>query len=364
MPKGLYIHIPFCVQKCRYCDFVSYTCGDKDGYIKALCRELDLYRGESVDTVFIGGGTPTVLSPHLLDMLFSHINKTFRLCGDTEWTVEANPKTVNKEKLSIMREHGVNRISVGVQSFCDKELEKIGRVHNALEAAETLHMVKEYFENFNIDLISALPYQNMASFSETVNKAIAFSPTHISCYSLILEEGTPLYCENEKNPLPIPDEDTEREMYGAAVEMLQRAGYTQYEISNFAKSGLECRHNLKYWNCEDYIGAGVAAHSLINGIRFGNTTDMSEYIQGNRVKEKLILTPEDMGAEYIIMTLRLRKGIDVTEFKHRFGIDFETKYKKQIEKFISFGLMERTAVGFRLTDEGINVSNSVLCEFV
>ena len=364
MKKGLYVHIPFCVQKCKYCDFISFTSCDYSEYIDSLCNELDLWKGENVDTVFIGGGTPTVLPTKLIDKLFAHINLTFKPEQNTEWTVEANPKTVDKEKLELMSSLGVNRISLGVQSFNDNELKRIGRIHTSKEAQETILLIKEHFDNFNIDIISALPDQTYESFINTLRTAVGFNPAHISCYSLILEEGTPLHAEHQKSPLSLPDEDTERDMYSSMIDFLENNGYHQYEISNFSKPGYECRHNLKYWHCEDYIGVGVAAHSLYNGVRNENTSELAEYLKGNYSNEKTVLTPSDKMSEYIIMSFRLREGLDEKEFYKRFSIDFSKEYKKALERFISMGLIEKTPTGYRLTRDGINVSNSILCEFV
>lgn len=364
MNKGLYVHIPFCIRKCKYCDFISFTSCEYEAYVDALCKELDMYKGEKIDTVFIGGGTPTILPLNLIEKLFVHINNTFSLSNDTEWTVEANPKTVDSEKLNMMRSLGVNRISLGVQSFNDAELTRIGRVHTAKEAKETISLIARYFDNFNIDIISALPEQSQESFLRTLDIATSFDPTHISCYSLILEEGTPLFDEHRIKPLNIPDEETEREMYQDAVMLLDSKGYKQYEISNFAKDGYECRHNLKYWNTSDYIGVGIAAHGLLKGVRYENTSDLKSYINGDFCCEKTVLTEEDKIAEYIIMTLRLRSGLNTNEFRNRFNKDFYSEYKMQIERFISLGLLEKTVSGFRLTDEGISLSNTVLCEFV
>lgn len=364
MKKGLYVHIPFCIKKCKYCDFVSFTNSDYEEYIDSLCNELDLWKGEIVDTVFIGGGTPTILPNKLIDKLFSHINKTFKIENNAEWTVEANPKTVDEEKLEIMRSLGVNRISLGVQSFNDRELKRIGRIHNSYEAIETADLISKYFKNYNIDLISALPEQTKESFMNTLNTAISLNPTHISCYSLILEEGTPLYKEHLLSPLNLPDEDTEREMYNSMIDFLDKGGYKQYEISNFAKSGFECRHNIKYWHCDDYIGTGVAAHSLIDGVRRENTTNLVNYINGNYCAKKSTLTQSDKIAEYIIMSFRLRCGIDEKDFENRFGKVFYEEYNNIIDRYIALGFIEKTECGFRLSMDGISVSNSILCEFV
>lgn len=365
MARGLYIHIPFCIKKCSYCDFVSFAYEDKDAYLDALCSELDLWRGESVDSIFIGGGTPSCLSAAQMERLFSYINSCFTTTPDCEWSIEANPKTLDAEKLTVMRNAGCNRLSVGVQSFSDKELLRIGRAHSAHEAAQTLELARRAgFDNINIDLMSALPGQSIESFGQTLDEALAFEPEHISCYSLILEEGTLLYEEERKGTLELPDEETERAMYALAQKKLAGAGYIQYEISNFAKPNRECKHNLKYWRCEEYIGAGLAAHSYIGGERFYNTDDMQQYLSGTRTAGGEKLTEDDMRAEFIIMALRLREGISEREFRKRFGMDFYESYRGVTDRFISLGLMEKTNDGFRLTDDGICVSNSVMCEYV
>ena len=363
MSNGLYIHIPFCMKKCKYCDFVSFECGDKDAYIDALINELKQYTGTEIDTVFIGGGTPTTLDLKQTERLFSHINNTFKLAKDTEWTVEANPSTFDSEKLKLMKVLGANRLSIGVQSFSDIELKALGRIHTAEKAKEAIELAKEYFENINIDIISAVPNQTKASFVKTLDTATSLNPTHISCYSLILEEGTPLFAEYEQGKLILPDEDEEREIYENACERLEREGFLQYEISNFAKKGFECRHNLKYWHLNDYIGAGVAAHSLIGDKRRENTSDLSKYIKGEYIEIEEILSKNDLKFEYIIMTLRLIDGLSSREYSERFASDFYTDYKEQVDKFINLGLMQRTDTGFSLTKRGISLSNSVLCEF-
>lgn len=361
--RGLYVHIPFCVQKCSYCDFVSFTCGEKDAYLGALEDEFDSWRGERIDSVFIGGGTPTSLDAKQLERLLCCINTRFDVKG--EFTIEANPKTLDCKKLDVLKSGGVNRISVGVQSFNDIELKSIGRIHNADDAKRTISLIHDCgFDNVSIDLMSALPNQTLKSFRQTLDTAINLGLTHISCYSLILEEGTPLWREHTNSALKLPDEDTEREMYALAQDVLEASGYRQYEISNFAKDGFECRHNLKYWRCEEYIGTGLAAHSYIDGVRTANTADMAEYLAGGRVCERTVLSGEDMRAEYIIMALRLAEGVKTDDFYRRFGVDFYSEYRDITDKFIKLGLMERTDSGYRLTVNGINVSNSVMCEYV
>ncbi len=364
LDKGLYVHIPFCVKKCRYCDFVSFTNGNKREYLSALMEEMKKYSGEKVNTVFIGGGTPTSLDSDELYDLLVFIGKNFEISNNYEWTVEMNPKTFDIKKLEMMKAAGVNRVSVGVQSFCDSELEIIGRIHNSSEAKEAIAVTREIFPNFNIDLMSALPGQSIESFISTVNTALSFSPAHISCYSLILEEGTELFEMNEKGILNLPDEDSERKMYETTKMILEDNGYYRYEISNFAKKGFECAHNLKYWSCDEYIGVGLAAHSYIDGVRYANTSCMKNYLEGKTEEERISLTKKDMKSEYIIMSLRLANGIDTKLYKKKFKSDLYDEYGEIIDKYIKYGLLEKNGVFYRLTDDGINVSNTVMCEFM
>lgn len=363
---GLYVHIPFCLKKCKYCDFVSFDgCQDKESYIDALIGEMSEYRGVFCDTVFIGGGTPTSLTANQLKKLLRAVKENFSLAENAEFTVEANPKTLDKEKLTILKENGVNRISVGVQSFSDDELMKIGRVHTAEDAKNTLQAIKESgFENFSLDLMSALPSQSFESFKKTLETAVMQKPKHISCYSLILEEGTPLNDEFECGELLLPDEETERQMYEFACDFLQKNGYRQYEISNFAIEGYESGHNIKYWKCDEYIGLGLAAHSYYCGKRYSNTTDMNRYISGNyRSDDMQELTLADKVEEFSIMGLRMISGINKKEFLRRFGMDIYSVYKNEIEKFINGGFLVDDGENIRLTRAGISVSNSVMCEF-
>lgn len=364
---GIYIHIPFCIRKCRYCDFVSFSGRDdiKDCYIDNLIKEMAEYSGEKADTVFIGGGTPTSLSTSQLERVLSAVERNFEIADGAEYSIEANPKTLDEEKLMLMKEHGVNRISVGVQSFNDAELCKIGRVHNAKEACDTAELIKKCgFDNFNLDLMSALPNQTLESFKNTLSKAVSLNPRHISCYSLIIEEGTLFAEEYKKGALQLPNEDLERDMYDFACEYLENNGYKQYEISNFAKKGFESRHNIKYWHCDEYIGIGAAAHSYLNGVRFSNTSDINKYLRGEyRSGEREVLSIEDKIEEFVIMGLRMRRGIDKKEFENRFGYKIEEIYKKELDKFIGYKLLIDSGERIYLSKEGISLSNSVMCEF-
>jgi len=365
--KGLYIHIPFCIKKCKYCDFNSFSACEKEkaAYLDALFLEMEKYRGEIVDTIFIGGGTPTSLNAEQLESLLQNIKMNFLLSKYCEFTVEANPKTLDEEKLKTLKKYGVNRLSIGVQSFNDNELEKLGRVHTGLEAEETIQLAKKYFNNISIDLMCSIPDQTKESFKKNLEKVFSLKPQHISCYSLILEEGTPLFDENEKGKLALPDEDTEREIYEIAVCEMEKHGYMQYEISNFAKAGFESAHNKKYWQCDEYIGIGLSAHSYIDGIRFSNTDDFSSYIKGEYLSgESNILSKEDKMSEFMFLGLRMLDGVSKTEFFNRFSIEMEKVFKKPLSKFKKLGMIEEKGDRICLTKQAISVSNQVMCEFI
>ena len=364
--KGLYIHIPFCKQKCKYCDFVSFPCMEDtaDKYVDALKREAEQYRGEKIDTIFIGGGTPSILTPKQIEEVTKMCFDVFDAASDCEFTTEANPGTIDDDKIKAMLNGGINRISVGVQSFNDDELKKIGRIHDAKTAYNTIcHLDKMGFQNINLDLMTALPSQTFDSLKNTLNTAVSLPLKHISAYSLIIEDGTPIEKEYSKGLLDIPNEDTDREMYMHTVDFLGKNGFKQYEISNFAKDGYECRHNVKYWTGEEYIGLGTAAHSYIGNCRFYNTSDINEYI-GGAEKEVIELTENDKIAEFMITGLRMNRGVSETDFKSRFGKDINDVFASEFDKFIKLGLMQYIDGRYSLTLDGINVSNSILCEFV
>lgn len=366
--KGLYIHIPFCLRKCKYCDFNSFTFSveDKKSYLSALFQNMEMYKGEEVDTVFVGGGTPTALDGEELGQLFDKIYTTFNISENCEITVEMNPKTVDNEKLEVLKKKGVTRLSIGIQSFSDEELIRIGRIHTANDAKETVSLVKAMgFDNFSIDLMSALPGQTFEGFKESLNEAIALSPSHISCYSLILEEGTPLYEEDIRGELNIPDEDCERAMYDYAVKTLDMAGYKRYEISNFAKKGYESKHNIKYWQCDEYIGVGLSAHSYINGVRFSCTNDFDDYISGDfsRHNEELLSEKNKM-SEFMFMGLRMDIGVSKSKFLMRFGKSLDDVFGDVIEKFKKMKMLEEKGDFLHLSKEAVGISNSIMCEFI
>lgn len=360
---GIYIHIPFCIKKCFYCDFTSYT-GRPDiyeKYISSLISEMSGHSGTKADTVFIGGGTPTVLPANLLEKLLSSVHSIFDILPGAEISIEANPKTLDSEKMAVLKKY-VNRVSLGVQSFNDNELAALGRVHNEAEAYESILTVKDNFENFNIDLISSIPLQTPVSFKKTLETAVSLSPPHISCYSLIVEDNTPLYDMVQSGETVLPDEDYDRDMYAFTGRFLAEHGYRRYEISNYAKPGYECRHNLRYWNTDEYLGFGAAAHSYSGGRRYFNSGDIDGYFA--RKGGGQTLSRNDMMSEFVFMGMRKSDGISEREFARRFSVGIYDVYGKVLREKIEKGLIIKKNDRLLLSDRGIDISNYVLCDFV
>ncbi|MBQ4517303.1 MAG: radical SAM family heme chaperone HemW [Clostridia bacterium] len=371
MMNGLYIHIPFCLKKCGYCDFVSYENRLSEGeqYVKALLSEMEQYKGTEVDTVYIGGGTPTALPPHLLIRILLGVKENFYILPGAEITVEANPGTCDGHYFQELKQAGVNRISLGVQSFVDEELKMLGRIHSAEEAKQAVKNAKAAgIENVSLDLMFSIPLQSKESFLYSIKEAIGLQPTHISSYSLIVCEGTPIEQAVSQGKLILPDEDEDRDFYALLVETLERAGYQRYEISNFAKTGKEARHNTKYWTRNPYIGLGAAAHSFWESRRFENPPCLSEYYavcRGEKERVSEAITEKDAMAEFMFLGLRMTKqGISKQEFLQCFGVSIEEIYGEQLEKLCRLGLLECLGDAIRLTNRGIDVSNGVFCEFV
>lgn len=369
---GIYIHIPFCERKCRYCDFLSFSADDreKEKYADALIGETDECEceGQSVDTVFFGGGTPTVLPTELTLKIMEKIREKFNVTPDAEITTECNPKTADKEKLTAYKKAGFNRISIGLQSAREDELKVLGRIHDFKDFTECFSAAREAgFENINIDLMMGLPGQDFKIFSETLDKVTKFDPEHISVYSLILEEGTPLE-KNIENFDPLPNEDEERKIYHGTVKALEDKGFHRYEISNFAKKGYECRHNLKYWELKDYRGFGIGAASFLKGKRFSNTKDIGKYMSAEDVKKlrEDIHTPDqrELMGEFMFLGLRKTDGIRVSDFRKLFRADIEDVFGEVINKQMREKTLKKTPDGFALTDRGIDVSNFVLADYV
>lgn len=365
--RGLYIHIPFCKRKCEYCDFVSFAdrCHRTGDYLTALQKEMNSYRGETVDTIFIGGGTPSILSSTEITRLTEMIKDNFSIAPNAEYTIEINPGTVDRDKMEAMFRGGVNRVSVGVQSFCDYELKAIGRIHNAETAIATVNALNEMgFRNISIDLMMSLPYQTEESFKENLRIAMTLPINHISIYSLIIEEDTLIYNKYKSGEYREPDDDMDRLLYKYTKQYLKEHGFNRYEISNYAKSGYESRHNLKYWNCDEYIGIGLNAHSYVDGVRYYNTADFEEYIAGNFREDGDELSREDKMGEFMILGLRKTEGISIKEFESLFCENIKTVYGETIDKFINLGALKMTGERVYLTDYGMDISNAVMCEFL
>ena len=365
---GLYLHVPFCVQKCRYCDFCSFASSEaqREAYTEALLSEI-LHAPEDmreVDSIFFGGGTPSLLSENAFSRIFSALQKRYKISRDAEITVEMNPGTVTGEKLSALKSLGVNRVSMGLQSSHNEELSALGRIHTYEQFLDSLSLVlASGIENVNMDLMYAIPHQSVQSFKETLARVIALAPSHISAYSLIIEEGTPFFRERES--LSLPSEEEEAEMYALACEMLGGAGYRHYEISNYAKEGCLCRHNLRYWQGGDYLGFGLAAHSLYRGERMANTEDFRAYLKdplSYESREKRDSAAE--AEEYLMLGLRTSFGISPTEYRARFGRDLLVEKKEALSLFSKHGLLSASEERLCLTQKGFYLSNTILCELL
>ena len=370
-PVEIYIHIPFCIRKCDYCDFLSGPSGPKEqaDYVQALLREIQAVEegeGRSVSSIFIGGGTPSVLDERLLGDILKEIRNRFKMEEDAEITIEVNPGTANIGKLQAYREMGINRLSIGLQSPQDRELKILGRIHNYEQFLETYQEARTVgFDNINIDLMSAIPDQTYEGWAKNLRTAAELEPEHISAYSLIVEEGTPFAARK----LNLPDEDTEYNMYEATAQILKEYGFEQYEISNYARKGRKCRHNVGYWTRQDYLGFGLGASSLYGKERFANTADMKKYLENSRNPEKIrekepSLTREDEMAEFMFLGLRMTKGISKADFQRCFGCTIESVYGEVLEKYESMELLLEKDGRIFLSREGIHVSNSIMAEFL
>ena len=438
----IYIHIPFCVSKCRYCDFVSApgTPEQIDAYVDALCKEIKVsgaeYKGRHITSIYMGGGTPSLLSNAQFEKIVNTLQETFGLVrqygakgpfsldgkksGNTinylfnsavkdlkyqiEFTVEINPESVNAEKYKKYKQLGVNRISIGMQAGTDKELEMLGRAHNSEQFIDAFFRARDAgMENINIDLLQAIPGQTLVSYMKSLYSLMMLGPDHISTYSLIVEKGTPFYemsvRENENwkclrlpdgEEIPYPSEDEDREIYKTSSEFLEKAGLSRYEISNFEKKDRECRHNIGYWQRTNYIGFGLNAASMIDNVRWKNTKDLEEYMSifskaGDGMPDLKLLRKEveklsvkEQMAEFMFLGLRMQKGVAKEEFMEAFGVDFDYQYGEITNKFIEDGFMQvqefeyynpetksdyvKTRVS--LTDKGIDVSNTIMAEYL
>lgn len=423
---SLYIHIPFCVRKCLYCDFLSFPAEDKSyvnqkraaendtaealdvqDYVNLLCAEIafraNAYKKYQVISIFFGGGTPSLLSAEEMGKIMDVVRTSFVLAEDAEITVECNPGTVDAKKLAYYITHGINRLSIGLQSANDDELARIGRIHDYETFLKTFWAAREAgFSNINVDLMTALPGQSAASYQKTLAQVCALSPEHISAYSLILEEGTPLY-RNQKDYV-FPDEDEERELYYMTKRVLSKAGYHRYEISNYAREGRECRHNKVYWRRGDYLGLGLGAASMVSNVRWKNPEEMAAYAacvekltaadkgrtadsggtQADRTarewsarmedfaeclresgsREVQLLTPQEQMEEFMFLGLRLMEGVSEAAFRQAFGVSVDEVYGETLLRLVEQGLLVRMDGRLFLTPLGIDVSNVVFAAFL
>ena len=367
---GLYVHTPFCLKKCSYCGFLSMPgCGKDtiDGYFDRMADEARQIPSEyMVDTVFFGGGTPTLAGPENIKKVIDSLSPFLE--DGAEITMEANPKTFGLEDLRRYREAGVNRLSIGCQSLNDEVLAKLGRVHTRDEFLESYRAAREAgFDNVNVDLMFAVPGQDMNIWEETLREVIALGPDHISAYSLQIEEGTPFYNAYKFGELEGVSDEEERRMHHLAIEMLEDAGYVHYEISNFAKPGFMCKHNLKYWNMDEYLGIGLGASSFMKGERIKNTDDLDEYMKGSLGQERHLDTKEDLAGETVFTGLRKREGFLKSRFEEIVGESYDDFYQYIYEermRYIREELLVEDEERVYLTRKGIDRSNDIMSEFV
>ena len=395
VPIGLYLHIPFCRSKCPYCDFCSYprpTAEGMEAYTHELARRIrtagevyggvfhnqggttspaDASRGRlPLDTVYFGGGTPTLLPAHCVTELFGAIREAFCILPHAELTVEGNPAAASREALAVWSQCGVNRLSLGAQSAQEKELKALGRMHRWEDVVTTVKDARaEGIDNVNLDFMLGIPHQTPESLADTLARALELAPSHLSAYTLMLEEGT-LFHRRGRAGLGLPaDEDTADEqavaLWEQASATLRTAGYEHYEISNYALPGRRSRHNLHTWQYHDYLGLGVAAHSCMNGVRFGQSRDLEGFLRGEDITEfREVLTPEEQESEYVMLALRLSDGIDEADFARRFGHEFWHTRAAACIPFIEGGFMSRGEGRVRLTERGFPVSNAILSELI
>lgn len=373
--RAIYIHIPFCTRKCGYCDFNAYS-GYKDGtkarYVDALCREIASTStpADTVPTVFFGGGTPTNLPAADLARILNAVRDRYLLAPDVEISVEANPGDATPEYLTELRAAGFNRLSFGVQTFEDRLLKTIDRIHSGADARQAVAQAKAAgFDNISIDLMFALPRQTLADWDRSLDAAFALDIPHLSMYALIVEERTPFWARRERGKLPLPTEDTEAAMFARAIERATAVGYQHYEVSNYARLGYESRHNRVYWRNEEYIGFGAGAVSYLDGCRFRNEDLPSRYIERIAKGEPLTIWREQLSSEEalgetIMVGLRLREGLSLPSLSTRFGIDVAERYRETIARLIPAGLLEQDHERLRLTNQGLFFANDVMAEFL
>ncbi len=380
----LYLHIPFCVRKCDYCDFLSMPANEelRRHYVDCLMEEIKqkaaLCREYQVTSVFFGGGTPSILPGVQIWELMEALRRNFKIYEDAEITVECNPGTLTRQKLIYYKMAGVNRLSIGLQSANNQELQRLGRIHTYEEFLDSFGQARAMgFKNINVDLMSALPGQKQEDWINTLNKVLAVRPEHISAYSLMVEEGTPFYeryGEDERRreqgepPLYLPSEEMEREMYLSTQELLRNKGYVRYEISNYAFPGRECCHNIGYWKLTPYLGLGLGSSSFLEEVRFSNTKDLKTYLSGENFSQEdcayVFLDKRQRMEEFMFLGLRMMEGISRSVFQQMFGIKLEAVYGNVLEQLQQQGLLKQQEGRVALTEAGISVSNYVLSEFL
>ncbi|WP_314584636.1 radical SAM family heme chaperone HemW [Paenibacillus terrigena] len=375
-PKALYIHIPFCTNKCFYCDFNSYVLKGQPvmEYLEAMEAEMALTTEMQppgvIETIFVGGGTPTVLTPEQMAYFLASVHRAFpSMDPNLEFSMEANPGTTDLEKLRVMHAGGVNRISFGVQSFNNQLLSEIGRIHNTDDVYRSIENARAAgFDNMSIDLMFGLPNQTLEMLDDSITKALALDLPHYSIYSLKVEENTLFHTMYQKNQLPLPDEDIELEMYLLLMKRMKEAGYEQYEISNFAKPGKASRHNMKYWLNESYYGIGAGAHGYVNRQRHVNIKGVQAYNDAShkglpRLDQFAVSSDEAM-EDFMMVGLRMMQGVTRTHFTEQFGVDLDDVYAPQLNKLLQAGLIEATTDGYKLSDRGVLFGNDVFAEFI
>ena len=373
---GLYIHIPFCIKKCAYCDFLSWS-GDKnqkEEYVRDLEQEIRSYKTFAADyqvsTVYFGGGTPSILETGQIERIMEALCQTFRIEKKAEITLEMNPGTAQKEKLDLYRQLGINRLSIGIQSVKNENLKLLGRIHTYEDFLESYHMAREAgFDNISGDLISSLPGQTLEEWKEELEILIRTPLEHLSVYQLIIEEGTEFYERYGEHEELLPDEETSREIYLWTGEYLENQGFRQYEISNYARAGKESRHNLRYWERKDYLGLGLGAASMIRNMRMSNTRDWEKYRTGCRDPRKIreeveFLEEPRQIEEFMFLGLRKTRGVSRKEFRRTFGKDLDLIYEKTLKKYLENGMLQESGDRIFLSEEGILLSNQIFADFL
>ncbi|WP_293889192.1 radical SAM family heme chaperone HemW [Streptococcus sp.] len=370
-PTSAYVHIPFCTQICYYCDFSKVFIKNQpvDAYLQALIREFERYDIKQLRTLYIGGGTPTAITAQQLDYLLTNLTKNLDLSVLEEFTIEANPGDLTEDKIEVLKQSAVNRVSLGVQTFNDKQLKQIGRSHNEAQIYDTIASLKEAgFDNISIDLIYALPGQTMSDVKENVAKALALDIPHLSLYSLILEYHTVFMNKMRRGKLNLPQEDLEAEMFDYIITELEKNGFEHYEISNFTKPGFESRHNLMYWDNAEYYGVGAGASGYIAGVRYRNQGPIQHYLkavsEGNARLSEEVLTKEEMMEEELFLGLRKKSGVSIAKFEERFGISFEERYGQVVAELRQQGLLVPDDEMIRMTKKGLFLGDTVAEKFI